>query len=365
MDKKVFITHTEVSSSAGVDLENLWENILNQKSGIHLHEGFLPDRKAAIGIFFEKLAFERLLLNCIKKVLDKSEKEPENVALFIGSSVGGMQNTEKKLKSGCSYNDIDPNFHTIGTIKNLILPHYKFKKIYAFSTACTSSANALGFAYECIKKGVYSDILVVGADAISLTTVNGFDSLGVLSPTSCKPFCAKSLGMNVGEGIGVLLVSDTKTKDCVEFLGAGYSSDAYHMAHPKPDGGGAKAAIENAMNLAKISKLDYINAHGTGTKANDNSEAAAISSLFGSSLYISSTKNITGHTLGAAGAIEAAITCKAILEDIIPPNCAIEESLGYDCKIAQTPIRKEIMYAMSNSLAFGGNNVSLVFGKSI
>ncbi|MDR1461133.1 MAG: beta-ketoacyl-[acyl-carrier-protein] synthase family protein [Campylobacteraceae bacterium] len=365
MDKKVFITHAEVSTSAGADLQSLWENILNQRSGICLYDDFLPNRKAAIGRFSESGSFEYLLLKCIKKIVDESKKEPKDIVLFIGSSVGGMQNTEKKLKSGCSYNDIDPNFHTIGTIKNFILPHYKFKKTYAFSTACTSSANALGFAYECIKKGIYSDILVVGADAISLTTVNGFDALGVLSPSTCKPFCAKSFGMNVSEGIGALLISDTKTRNCTEFLGVGYSSDAYHMAHPKPNGEGAKIAMQNALSLAKVSQLDYINAHGTGTKANDSAEAAAVSSLFDFSTHISSTKNITGHTLGAAGVIEAIITCKAILEDTVPPNCPIEEPLEYNCKIAQNPIKKVVRYAMSNSLAFGGNNVSLVFGKSV
>ncbi|MDR0407711.1 MAG: beta-ketoacyl-[acyl-carrier-protein] synthase family protein [Campylobacteraceae bacterium] len=354
----------EVSASGSNDLQSLWKNILNQKSGICLCEGFLPERKAAIGKLNDP--FEQLLLSCVKKIVDKSKKEPKEIALFIGSSVGGMQNTEKKLKSGCSYNDINPDFHTIGTIKNLILPHYQFKKTYAFSTACTSGANALGFAYECITKGIYSDILVIGADAISLTTVNGFDALGVLSASTCKPFCAKSTGMNVGEGIGALLISNAKTQDCVEFLGVGYSSDAYHMTHPKPDGGGAKIAMQNALNVAKVPQLDYINAHGTGTKANDNAEAAAVSSLFGSSPHMSSTKNITGHTLGAAGAIEAAIACKAILENTVPPNGIIEEPLEHNCKIAQSsPIKKEIKYAMSNSFAFGGNNVSLVFGKSV
>jgi 3-oxoacyl-[acyl-carrier-protein] synthase-1 len=363
MDRRVFVTHAEVFASIGTNLQSLWENILNQKSGISAYEGFLPNCKAAVGKFSQHGSFEELLLKCVAKILDKSGKEPKDIALFIGSSVGGMQNTEKKLKSGCSYNDIDPNFHTIGTIDNIILPYYKFKKTYAFSTACTSSANALGFAYECIKKGIYSNILVVGADAISLTTVNGFNALDVLSPSICKPFCIKSLGMNVSEGIGALLVSEEKIQGCVEFFGVGYSSDAYHMTHPEPNGEGAKKAMQNALNIAKISKLDYINAHGTGTKANDGAEAAAIASLFGSLPYVSSTKNITGHTLGAAGAIEAAITCKAVSEDIIPPNGKIEEPLEYNFKIAQNPIKKEIRYAMSNSFAFGGNNVSLIFGK--
>jgi len=366
-DRDVFIAHADAKTSAGLNVQSLWTNILNQKSGISLHKHFLPQRDAAIGLFDTDSTFVELLLDCVKNVVEKSSVEPKDIALFIGSSVGGMQNTENILKQGSAYSDIDPALHAVGMIKNLLLPYFKFKETFAFSTACTSSANALGFAYECVKKGVYSDILVIGADAISLTTVNGFDALGVLSPSACRPFCQKSGGMNVGEGIGALLISDKKTADSVEFLGAGYSSDAHHMTHPRPDGEGAAAAMHNALLCAGLVAKDigYINAHGTGTKANDTAEASAISSLFKHLPLVSSTKHITGHTLGASGAIEAIITYKAILEGTIPPNCAIDEMLGFSCSFANEPVKKELRYAMSNSFAFGGNNTSLIFGKII
>ncbi|MDR0762081.1 MAG: beta-ketoacyl-[acyl-carrier-protein] synthase family protein [Campylobacteraceae bacterium] len=343
----------------------LWQNILEQKSGIKAFEDFLPNSIAFIGKIPSLLPFKELLLERIRAIIKQSGIDTASTALFIGSSVGGMQNTENMLQNGVAFCDIDPDFHTIGTINNLLRQHFSFKEVFAFSTACTSSANALGFAYECLKKGVYKTALVIGADAISLTTVCGFNSLGVLSDTVCKPFCQTSSGMNVAEGLGLLVLSNIKTKNAVEVLGVGYSSDAYHMTHPKPNGAGALEAISRALKNANLNaeQVDYINAHGTGTKANDTTEAEAISSLFDKAVYVSSSKNIIGHTLGAAGALEAIIVCKTILNSLIPPNGKITESINEKCNFVPTPIKQDVNFAISNSFAFGGNNTSLVFGK--
>ncbi|MDR2100670.1 MAG: beta-ketoacyl-[acyl-carrier-protein] synthase family protein [Campylobacteraceae bacterium] len=365
LKNRVFVNYFDALSCAGLNERELWQNILNQKSGIKMHSDFLPDAKAAIGKIDSAASFKELLLDFAQNAFMQSGTEPKDCVLFAGSSVGGMQNTEKKLQEGADFSDIDPNFHTIETIKNTLNLRFSFKENFAFSTACTSSANALGFAYECIKKGVYERALVIGADALSLTTVCGFNALGILSDTICAPFCHTSGGMNVAEGLGLLILSNIKTENAVEILGVGYSSDAYHMTHPKPDGKGAFEAMKAALKNAALdaSQIDYINAHGTGTKANDTTEAEAIVSLFGKTPYISSSKNIIGHTLGAAGAIEAIITCKAITQGVIPPNGAIEQSINEECDFALYPIKREINFAMSNSFAFGGNNTSLVFGK--
>jgi 3-oxoacyl-[acyl-carrier-protein] synthase-1 len=363
LKNRVFVNCFDAISCAGLSEHELWQNILNQRSGIGAHEDFLPSSKALIGKINSAASFKELLLEHTEKILN--DIDTAKTAVFIGSSVGGMYNTEKRLQNGAAFDSIDPSFHTIGTVKNILDARFCFQESFAFSTACTSSANALGFAYECIKKGIYENALVIGADAISLTTVCGFDALGVLSPEICRPFCQTSGGMNVAEGVGLLVLSGVKTKNAVEFLGVGYSSDAYHMTHPKPDGKGAFEAMSRALESSGLTaaQIDYINAHGTGTKANDINEAAAINQLFGKTPYISSTKNIIGHTLGAAGAIEAVITCKAILESIIPPNSAIKQSVHEECNFASSPIKQEVRFAMSNSFAFGGNNTSLIFGK--
>ncbi|MDR2081234.1 MAG: beta-ketoacyl-[acyl-carrier-protein] synthase family protein [Campylobacteraceae bacterium] len=346
----------------------MWQNILEQKSGIKTYEGFLPDSKAAIGKIDSAASFKELLLYQTQKAVKQSGIEAANTALFIGSSVGGMQNTEKRLQNGAAFSDIDPDFHTIEAIKNMLGFSFSFKENFAFSTACTSSANAIGFAYECISKGIYETGLIIGADAISLTTVCGFNALGVLSDGVCKPFCYTSGGMNVAEGLGILVLSGAKTENAVEILGAGYSSDAYHMTHPKPNGTGAFEAMSRALKNSKLKpvQIDYINAHGTGTKANDTTEAEAIVSLFGKTPYVSSIKNIIGHTLGAAGALEAIVACKAISENIIPPNGQIIQSVNEKCRFATNPpLKQEVNFVMSNSFAFGGNNTSLVFGRAL
>jgi 3-oxoacyl-[acyl-carrier-protein] synthase-1 len=362
--RRVYFSDTIAKTCASADTEELISAIANAQSGIAQAEGFLPEAAACIGRFKEQRGFDELLMESVHTIIERAHITPKRTALFVGSSVGGMQRTEKRLSSGASYGDIDPKFHTIGTVKNLIKAEFEFARTYSFSTACTSSANALGFAFECVRKGIYDDVLVVGADAIALTTVCGFNALGVLSPEVCRPFCASSGGMNVSEGIGIGVVSARESE--VEILGAGYSSDAHHMTHPEPEGKGAYAAMSAALACAALESadIDYINAHGTGTHANDTTEAAAIASLFGPHTLASSTKNIIGHTLGAAGILEAIICREAIVKGIVPPNGAISQSVNSGVNFVRECQAKPLKRVMSNSFAFGGNNTSLILGRA-
>jgi len=235
----------------------------------------------------------------------------------------------------------------------------------SFSTACTSSANAIGYAHEVLSKGVYKHALVVGVDSLSQTTVGGFLTLGVLSSQPCKPFDVSRDGMNVAEAIACVLLESEPSASAVEVCGVGYSSDAYHMTHPHPDGKGAVSAMSNALasSSLKSEQIDYINAHGTGTIANDNAEANAIATLFSHKPYVSSTKSITGHTLGAAGALEAIIACMTIETQTIPKNTFLDVPENNELNLPVTSLKSKIDYVLSNSFAFGGNNCSLVFGK--
>ncbi|WP_024954809.1 beta-ketoacyl-[acyl-carrier-protein] synthase family protein [Sulfurospirillum arcachonense] len=358
---RVFVNSYRAVCSAALNAEDLFKVVCTQKSGIKTSTTFYADKTVGIGIV--KVDLEKSLLEEIGTVLKNSNLDNfEETLLVIGSSVGGMRLSEEKYFQDNSYKNINPALHVIDSISYKISQKYTFKDDLSFSTACTSSANALGYAYEVISKGVYKNVLVVGYDTLCKTTVGGFYALGVLSANRCKPFDKNRDGMNVAEGLGILLLQNKQIDTSVEFCGVGYSSDAFHMTQPNPEG--AKKAMQNALTCKGLQPEDisYINAHGTGTKANDSSEISAIESLFGKSVPVSSTKSITGHTLGAAGALEAILSVVSLQKQIIMPNSNLEypeaEGMNYVLKAEE----KEINYILSNSFAFGGNNTSLLFG---
>jgi 3-oxoacyl-[acyl-carrier-protein] synthase-1 len=193
----------------------------------------------------------------------------------------------------------------------------------------------------------------------------GFHALSVLSSTKCRPFDEKRSGMNVAEAVAVLLVQNTKTDNSIELKGVGASSDAYHMTNPNPEALGAISSMEAALSDAELKKdeIDYVNAHGTATRANDAVEALAVEKLFGKTLYVNSTKAITGHTLGAAGAVEAIISCEVIKCSKIPPQTGLENQENINIKVNKDCIKMRVRNVISNSFAFGGNNASIIFGE--
>lgn len=363
---KAYINCFDSICCAGQSSEELFNTICEKKDTITLNNHYVKDHIVAIGQINTQVPFEDLLVNTCQNVLENSNlKDFSNTLLVIGSSVGGMAETEKIFFQDKSYKNIDYKHHPINAVAHKLKKYFKFYDDISFSTACTSSANALGYAKEVINKGIYENVLVVGVDSLSYTTVCGFHALSVLSSKPCTPFEKNREGMNVSEGIAVLLVQNEKTKHSVEICGVGYSSDAHHMTQPHPEGLGAKQAMENAINDAQVDKnlIGYINAHGTGTMANDTSELNAIEALFTQNKpYVSSTKSFTGHTLGAAGAIEAIIACLAITKNTIPPSKDIEDIENENVAYSNEPISKELKYVLSNSFAFGGNNTSLLFG---
>ena len=363
---KAYITNTALICCSGDNEEQLFHNICTQNSFIKNDSNYFNNTPAAIGkISSEKSFFDNLLLKCEEVLLNSNLATFEDTLLIVGSSVGGIAITEEIYLKNGDYKKVDPNYHNIQTIQTILEKKFKFLDGISFSTACTSSANALGYALEVITKGIYKNVLVLGVDQLSQTTVGGFLSLGVLSSEPCKPFDTNRDGMNVSEAIACLLVQTEPNENSIEICGVGYSSDAYHMTHPHPDGLGAKRAMEKAIFKAKITteNINYINAHGTGTSANDSAEAKAIESLFGNITYVTSTKSITGHTLGAAGALEA-IICKLIINNqTIPTSTNLNDAENKNINLSTQNISKEINYVISNSFAFGGNNCSLVFGK--
>jgi 3-oxoacyl-[acyl-carrier-protein] synthase-1 len=362
-NNKAYINHFASVSCAGNSNKELIHNIYGQKTGISYLKKDFDDKVVAIGKISTKYSMDALLASTCKSVLDQSDlTDFSDTLLLVGSSVGGMQLSESIFFKDRHYGHINPKLHTIDAIAYRLKKVFKFKDDFSFSTACTSSANAVGFAYEVLKKNFFQNVLVIGFDTLSHTTIHGFDALGVLSSSPCRPFDKDRNGMNVAEGLGVLLLQNKICESSIEVLGAGYSSDAHHMTQPSPDGLGASRAMRQALGNLKPEKIDYINAHGTGTVANDASEAEAIYSIFGSNPYVSSTKSITGHTLGAAGAIEAIICAHALLANHVPPNTNLQTLGTHQLTLPVSPVSTKLTYALSNSLAFGGNNTSLLFG---
>ncbi len=364
INKKVYINSFDTVSCAGNDTQELFESICEKRDCITIDKTYVKDRSLAIGKIDSEKEFSTLLIQTCKKVLEESNLESfKNTLLIVGSSVGGMQVTEKIFFKDKNYKNINYKEHAIDAIAYTLKKVFTFCDDISFSTACTSSANALGYAKEIVEKGIYENVLVVGADSLSHTTVCGFAALGVLSSKPCTPFEENREGMNVAEAVAVILLQDQKNSQSIELCGVGYSSDAHHMTQPHPEGLGAKKAMKNALDNANITyeKIDYINAHGTGTVANDNSEAFAIATLFPNKPYMSSTKAYTGHTLGAAGAIEAIICSMAIKKQTIPPFKDLKNPQRDDILYAKQKIKTKIDYVLSNSFAFGGNNTSLIF----
>jgi len=208
--------------------------------------------------------------------------------------------------------------------------------------------------------------VVGGVDSLCLSTLHGFHALQLLSSEICRPFDSARNGISIGEAAGFVLLE--REPAAVNLVGCGQSSDAWHMSSPHPDGLGAQAAMHEALRAANLKPehIGYVNAHGTATPANDRAEAAATRAVFGrDAVPISSTKGVTGHTLGAAGITEAIVVIQSLEQETLPPSANLREIdplLGLD--LVTSSRRSELRYAMSNSFGFGGTNCSLIFGRA-
>ena len=237
---------------------------------------------------------------------------------------------------------------------------------WSVSTACSSSAKVFASARRLLASDICDAVVVGGADAYTRTVVEGFHSLEALSPSLTRPLAADRRGINLGEGAAMFLLRRGNA-DGIELLGVGESSDAYHLTAPDPDGLGAEASMRAALADAGLSPrdIDYVNLHGTGTTYNDAMECAAVRRVFGDSVPCSSTKPMTGHCLGAAGAIEVALCWLAIRRGRgMPPHCVSQ----VDSALAPFPVPQigdgsKVGVALTNSFAFGGSNATVVIGS--
>ena len=295
----------------------------------------------------------------------------DRIGLILGTSTGGIAETEKAFDAFCQGRALPDDFdfehqHAFHGLVDFARHRTGIAgPAFAISTACSSSGKVFGSAQRLIESGLCDGVLVGGADSLCQTTLRGFGSLQVVSPRRCRPFCADRDGLNIGEGAALLLL-ERAGEPRAHLIGVGESSDAYHMSHPHPEGKGALAAMRSALTQAGLqpNEVDHVNAHGTGTQANDLIEGRAIAHLFEHDVPVVSTKAYTGHLLGAGGATEAIFACAALEAGRVPRALDTEPlDPELDIFLPDRALDRPLRAILSNSFAFGGSNVSVLLGK--
>lgn len=395
---KVAITGLGIISALGADLESNLSALKSSKSGITDLE-FVSTKHLDLFKFGEiKISNQELsnrlellpnhnstrisLLGCLaaREAVYHSKIKDINdfkTALISANTVGGMDMTEKFFK------DFSDNKES----QKYIQSHFasdSTEKIADFlgitglvtttSTACSSAANAILLGARLIKAGKVDRAIVGGTDALTKFTINGFKTLMILSSDPCKPFDADRSGLNLGEGAAFLILESDKiiqneNKKVLAYLsGYGNANDAYHQTASSENGEGAYLAMNKALSTAGLKPvdIDYINAHGTATPNNDLSESIAIKRVFGENVpAFSSTKSYTGHTLAAAGALEAVFSVLAIQESLVFKNLNFEKVMPETGLVPSKSVQNsKLNHVLSNSFGFGGNCTSLIFSKA-
>jgi len=301
----------------------------------------------------------------------------DRIGVFLGTSTAGVLQTELAYRRRDPESGALPDDFIYGTTHNAFsatdFAHRYFNlsgPAATVSSACSSSAKVFASARRMIEAGLIDAAVVGGVDTLCLTTLYGFNSLGLTSPQACRPYDADRNGISIGEAAAVVLLErapDAPEPDAVLLLGIGESSDAHHMSSPHPDGLGARLAMQNALTMANLrpDQIDYINLHGTATQTNDAAEGKAVNALFGSSIMCSSTKGATGHTLGAAGGLEAIICALALQHGLLPGGLnttRVDPALALNYLLENRTQRVERV--LTNSFGFGGTNCSLILARA-
>ncbi|MFC4386846.1 beta-ketoacyl-ACP synthase II [Gracilibacillus marinus] len=408
-NNRVVITGLGAITPLGNDVETFWNHLKSGVSGIDyvtkVNKDDFPAKVAGEVKDFEATKymdrkdskrmdlFTQYAVAAARMAVEDANLEitddiAPRVGVWIGSGIGGMATYDEQFRRFMEkgYKKVSPFFVPMlipDMASGQVSIQLGAKGINNCSvTACASGANSIGDAYKVIERGD-ADFMITGGAEAPLTPMSfaGFSTAKALSfnddpKTASRPFDKNRDGFVMGEGSGIIILESLESaqkrgaKIYAEIVGYGASGDAYHITSPAPEGEGAARAMKQAIEDAGIhvEDVDYINAHGTSTEYNDSFETAAIKSVFGEHAYaldVSSTKSMTGHLLGAAGAIEAIACVKAIQESIAPPTINYETP-DENCDLNYVPNEakeKEINVTLSNSLGFGGHNVSLIFKK--
>ncbi len=403
MNRMAVVTGLGIITSIGQNAPESWRNLVAGVCGIDSitlfdASGYRAKKAAEVKGFEPRNYFsprrlrrmsrcDQLGMKAAQEALADSgmEMEKENrerVGVFIGGGAGGILSAEKYRKEMLRKTSLQGKpslllpFSTCA-VNDLIAEEYGILGPRAtIATACSSSATAVGCGLDGIRSGEVDIAIGGGSESLSEVTFGGFNSLRSVEEQYCRPFDLNRKGLSLGEGAAILVIEEAEharkrgARIYAHLAGYALTGDGYHMTAPDPEGRGASRAMREALKDAgvRLEEVDYINAHGTATPANDLAETKAVKSLFGErakKIPMSSIKSMIGHCLGAAGAVEAAAAVLTVKENQIPPTIHYETP-DPDCDLDYVPNHSReavIKVALSNSFAFGGNNTCLVFKK--
>lgn len=381
---KVFINHYSVISALGSGLVETRNNLFAGVSpGMALTDKYSPGNPIYLGLVKDELPSlanfpikhrsrnNQLLLAALNQLADQFHHQLEGVdksrvAVIIGSSTSGISEEEEAFPSFVQNGKFPDSFDLTQRLfcspANFLADSLGVTgPVYGISTACTSSAKAIASAARLLKTGMVDLVIAGGADSLCKFTVAGFNAIESISIDRCNPLSVNRSGINIGEGAAIFVMSREDAH--ISLSGWGESSDGYHISAPDPNGVGPALAINGALKMAgkNQAQIEYINLHGTATHQNDLMEATLVAKL-GFQSFVSSTKSLSGHTLGAAGAVEAAICCLTLTDEgRLPPHIwdGQQDPMLPILKLAHN-LATPPKLVMSNNFAFGGNNTSLI-----
>ncbi len=378
--------------SAGGSATAVKKSLLAQHTDLTITDSYSKGKPLPLGLYHGELPaiplpekkwqsrnnqFALAAVNQIKADIDTAITRfgVARVAVIIGTSTSGIAESEPAIKQWVQTSE-PPSYYDYGLQEMGATAQFVARVLgvqgpaYGISTACSSGAKALASARRLIRSGICDAVIAGGVDTLCQLTVHGFLSLEAVSDSPCNPFSKNRKGINIGEGAALFLV--TAEASGVELRGVGEVSDAHHISAPDPTGSGATRCMVEALKDAAVNPDDvgYVNLHGTATALNDQMESLAMYEVFGADTWCSSTKPFTGHTLGAAGAVEAGICWLALENDtetLLPVHIwdgdTDPELPSLKLVAADTELKSTLRYALSNSFAFGGNNISLLLGR--
>lgn len=316
-----------------------------------------------------------LLLSTLHEIAEQvqavlAQVGPERFGIVMGTSTSGLDEADHKV-SGTDQGTWRYPMQELGDPARFLQRYLKTTgPAYTISTACSSSARALISACRMLKSGICAAVLCGGADTLCRMPINGFNALELVSDELCAPFAQERKGITIGEGAGLMLLTTDQNNprtSKLSVVGYGESSDAYHVSAPEPEGKGAEAAMRMALQQAQLTpeNLGYVNLHGTASKMNDQAEATVMHRLCGPQTPCSSTKYLTGHTLGASGIVELCLCALTLERDLplVPQDFStnhLDPTLPEFGLITQKGLHLKRPYVMSNAFAFGGNNTSVI-----
>lgn len=388
---EIAITHLGLCTPLGQTQEQVLQGLLEgDTSGMLWRDDLIPNTRVLVGQVTNILPeipshLERFLCRNNQLILAaaqqielqveqaKSQFGAERIGIILGTSTSGIARGESALAYRMTHGALPVDYlyskQELGNSSEFLQHYFALSgPCYTVSTACSSSAKVFASAKRLLEANICDMVIVGGADSLCKLTLNGFHSLESVSKSHCQPFSINRDGINIGEGAALFTLVRGKSE--IMLAGVGESSDAHHISAPHPEGTGAIAAIAMALKQANIDarQIDYINLHGTATMKNDAMESRALASVFGHTLPpVSSTKPLSGHALGAAGAIEAAF-CFLLLSRLnvnggMPPQIGDHQwdESNPQLPFVQPNTRTQLNYIMSNSFAFGGSNASVIF----